>query len=190
MAVAPIQTSPFIKPRTWTREEYERLIDLGVFHEGERLELIEGEILEMAPQKSRHAGTVLAVQEALRAAIHAGHVVRAQLPLIQGDLSEPEPDLSVVRGGPRDFFEAHPDTASLVVEVSDTTLLFDRGPKLALYARNGIPELWIVNLVDERLEVYRRPHGESYRDRFELGKGDRVESGVLREPVEVADLLP
>lgn len=190
MAVAAVESKEAIKPRTWTREEYERLIDLGVFHEDERLELIEGEILEMAPQKARHAGTVYLLQAALQSALRPEYIVRVQLPLIMGDLSEPEPDLAVVRGGGRDFLETHPDTAGLLVEVSDTTLPFDRSRKLALYARHGIPEVWIVNLVDDRLEVFRRPEGGSYRDRLELGKGDQAESAVLREPVEVTDLLP
>lgn len=190
MAVAAVEPKEAIKPRTWTREEYERLTDLGVFHEDERLELIEGEILEMAPQKARHAGTVQAAHAAVQAVLRTGYTIRVQLPLIQGEFSEPEPDLAVVQGGPRDFFETHPDAADLVVEVSDSTLPFDRSRKLGVYSRHGIPEVWIANLVDERLEVFRNPDAGSYRERLELEKGDRVASAVLRDPVEVAELLP
>lgn len=179
-----------IKPRKWTREEYDRLIEQGVFHEDERLELIEGEILEMTPQNARHAGTVTLVYGALDDVLLPGYFLRGQLPLSLGQDSEPEPDVAIVEGRARDYLEAHPTTAALVVEVADSSLLFDRRRKLPLYARSGIPEVWIVNVVESRLEVHRHPEGEVFQRREVLTSGDRVASAVLREPVAVAELLP
>jgi Uma2 family endonuclease len=96
----------------------------------------------------------------------------------------------VVEGGPRDYLQSHPRTAALVVEVADSSLPFDRGRKLPLYARNGIPELWIVNLAEGYLEVHGNPEGEEFRERAILNASGRVTSAVLRESVAVADLLP
>lgn len=179
-----------VKPRRWSREEYERLVGQGVLREDERLELIEGEILEMAPQSARHSGTVQLVQEALTAALREGFCLRVQLPLALGADSEPEPDLAVVEGSARTYLEAHPATAALVVEVADTSLAFDRRRKLPVYAAAEVPEVWLVDLVDGTVEVHAEPAGRRFR-RHEVARvGDRLESPVLRRPIRVADLLP
>jgi len=179
-----------VKPRRWTREEYDRLNEQGVFQEGERLELIEGEILEMTPQNARHAATVTLVYGALDDALLAGYFIRGQLPLALSEDSEPEPDIAVVAGSARDYLEAHPTTAALVVEVADSSLPFDRRRKLPLYARHRIPEFWLVNVESEQLEAYRKPMGEAFLEQEILTRGDRISSPILREPVAVADLLP
>jgi Uma2 family endonuclease len=174
------------------------MADAGVFAPGERVELIEGEIIAMTPQKSPHAASVRLVQEALRGLFGPGFDVRPQLPLSLGPDSEPEPDAAVVRGNPRDYIQEHPTTAVLGVEVADTTLDFDRGRKAGLYARAGIPEYWIVNLSDRVLEVYRepgpladRPAEHGYRSIRRFGLPDSVTP--LASPaahVRIADLLP
>ncbi len=184
--------------RHWTRDEYIRMAEAGVFAPGERVELIEGEIIAMTPQKSPHAASVRLVQETLRGLFGPGFDVRPQLPLSLGPDSEPEPDVAVVRGNPRDYVQEHPTTAVLVVEVADTTLDFDRGRKAGLYARAVIPEYWIVNLPDRTLEVYRdpgplpdRPAEHGYRSVRRIGPADSV--APLASPaarVRVADLLP
>lgn len=144
--------------RRWTREEFERAGRSGVFGPEERLELIDGEIVaKMTPQGSEHAVAIQAVEEALRGAFGAGCSVRVQLPIVLTEASEPEPDLAVVEGNFRDYRQAHPTTALLVVEVSDSTLRYDRTVKASLYARAGIPEYWILNLIDRVLEVHRDP---------------------------------
>ena len=121
----------------------------------------------------------------------AGYFVRTQFPLAVDDVSEPEPDIALVSGGPRDYRDAHPATALLVVEVSDSTLGFDRTRKLALYARNRIPEYWIVNLPESRLERYRQPENETYAQAEILGPGDTLTEIAGRDcRVPVADLLP
>jgi Uma2 family endonuclease len=187
-----------VQLRRWTRQEYDRLTALGVLRPDERVELIEGEIVEMPPQLSRHATGVYLAHEALRAIYDVGFVVRVHLPLALGPYSEPEPDVAVVAGSGRDFADAHPTSALLVVEVSDTTLSFDRQTKASLYAASGIPEYWLLNLVDSQLEIHREPDAMSdtrfsfgYRTRTVVRAGDICPApGVPGARLAVADLLP
>lgn len=188
----------FPSVRRWTREEYYRMAGAGVFAPGERVELIEGEIINMTPQDSPHAAAGWLVDSALGRAFPPEYHVRSQRPLILGPDSEPEPDAAVVRGAARDYVHSHPTTAVLVVEISLTTLAFDRGRKAALYAKAGIPEYWIVNLADRALEVYRDPgplpdnpteHG--YRSIQRLGPAETVTPlAAPSATIRVADLLP
>ncbi len=179
------------KPHLWTRAEFDRIIAAGGFEPEARLELIDGEIIEMPPQRSRHATAIQLAEQALRAAFPAGFAVRAQLPLALEDLSEPEPDLAVVSGNPRDYRDAHPDTALLVLEIADSSLDLDRGRKLQLYARNGITDYWILDLTSEALEVYRKPTGDRYTAATVFKHGQRI--APLAAPgsaIAIADLLP
>jgi Uma2 family endonuclease len=118
---------PDVQTRRWKRLEYERLIECGIFQPGERLELIDGLLVLREPQKPPHAVAVQLVQAALRTAFGSGWDVRGQGPIALDDDSEPEPDVSVVPGGPRDYVHAHPSHPVLVVEISLTSLRFDRG---------------------------------------------------------------
>jgi Uma2 family endonuclease len=187
-----------VQLRRWTRQEYEHLGELGVLGPDERVELIDGEIFQMPPQLSRHATGVMAGQEALRAAFGAGFHVRTQLPLALGQYSEPEPDVAVVEGSFLDFAADHPTSAALVLEVSDSTLAFDRDVKASVYAAAGIPEYWIANLVHRQIEIHRDPgpmpetrFGFGYRSRTIARPGDLV--SPLAQPgtrVSVAALLP
>lgn len=187
-----------VHPRRWTRQEYEQLVALGVLRPDERVELIEGEIVETPPQLSRHTTGVHLAYEALRAIYGAGFVVRVQSPLALGQYSEPEPDVAVVAGSLRDFADAHPTSALLVLEVSDTTLSFDRQTKASLYAAAGIPEYWILNLVHRQLELHREPdpmpdttYGFGYRTRtIVLAGGVVAVPGLSDTHLAVADLLP
>jgi Uma2 family endonuclease len=145
------------QPRRWTVDEYYRAAEAGILRPDERLELIEGEIYCMSPQNRRHRAAILLAQSAFQAAFGEGWVVLVQMPLTLAPHSEPEPDLAVVRGTPRDLIARSFDEAALVVEVSDTTLRFDRRRKAALYARAAVPEYWVLNLRDRVLEVHRAP---------------------------------
>src|SRR6516225_11328145 len=147
---APLIDEP--TPRRWTREEYYQMGELGLFH-GQRVELIEGEIMVLSPQNWRHTSTVARVGEALHRVLGTGLWVRMQFPL-NLSTSDPEPDISVVAGRIEDYRD-HPTTALLIVEVSETTLAYDRTRKASLYARAGIADYWIVNLVNNQLEVRR-----------------------------------
>lgn len=176
----------------FSRAQFERMVEADVFGALDRLELLDGEIIDMAPQKSRHATAVTLVGDALRAVLSdQGVTVRVQLPLVLDDHSEPESDLAVVPGVPRDYRDAHPSRALLVCEVSDSTLAYDRGRKLAAYARAGIPEYWVLDLNAERLEVFRRPESGSYALVSTLGADDRVSPLVCPSAsIRVGELLP
>jgi Uma2 family endonuclease len=143
--------------RRWTAEEYHRVAETGVFGPDERLELIEGEIFRMPAMNGPHATASTLTESALREVFAAGYVVRVQKPLAVSDESEPEPDVAVVRGSVRDYARLHPSTAVLVAEAANSSLRFDRTRKEPLYARAGIPEYWILNLIERVLEVCHDP---------------------------------
>ena len=182
-----------LEARRWTRQEYERLVDRGLLPPGKRVELIEGVIYDLPPQNSSHATGCQLAHEALRVVFppDRGYTIRAQFPLALSDDSEPEPDLAVVRGSIRDFSDSHPTTALLVVEVADSSLLHDRKRKIPLYARFGIPEAWLLNLIRRTLEVCRDPVDGVYQTRIVLRVGDTVSPlGCPEAVIAVSDLLP
>jgi len=146
-----------VRIRRWTRKEYQRLAELEIIRHDEPLELIGGQLIVAEPKGRPHATAVELTAEVLRAAFGSGWAVRAQNPMALDDESEPEPDVIVVPGTLRDYLDAHPSSAALVIEVAETTLAFDRREKASLYAHAGVADYWIVNLVDLRLEVHRRP---------------------------------
>lgn len=183
--------------RRWTRAEYDRLVELGVFG-GEPLELVDGQLVVAEPQGAYHVAAVGVAADALRAALPSGWTVRIQAPVALDAESEPEPDLAVVPGRPADYRAVHPARPILVVEVAHTSLDFDRRHKGSLYARAGLPDFWIVNLVGGVLEVYRdpvpdaaTPYGWAYRNVATLAAPARVAPLALPSSVvSVADLLP
>lgn len=183
--------------RRWRRVEYDRLVELGIFT-GERLELLDGLLIVSEPQKSRHASTVAHVGQVLTEAFGRGWHARLHAPLALDDDSEPEPDVAIVPGVPLDYFSAHPSTAVLVVEVADSSLRLDRRFKTGLYARAGLPEYWIANLVDRVLEVHREPadepdsvFGAVYRSVEVLRAGATVTPlAASAARIAVATLLP
>jgi Uma2 family endonuclease len=154
LLMATVQKRAGVQRRRWTKEEYYRLGALGFFR-GQRVELIEGELMVQSPQGPLHANEVDRVFRRLDRVFGAGYWVRAQVPVDLGQTTEPEPDVSVVTGSSADYVQAHPTTAVLIVEVSDSTLSYDRGRKASLYARAGIADYWIVNLANRQIEVYR-----------------------------------
>lgn len=174
----------------WTRRDYHRMAETGLLRPDERTELVDGVIYTMSPQGTRHATVVHLVADALRSVL-PGAYLRLQVPLALGNYSEPEPDVAVVTGSPRDYLDDHPTAALLVVEVADSSLRHDRMRKLPLYARSGLPEVWIVDLAQRTLEVYREPGPEAYRSQTVLRSGDRVSPLSRPDAVfTVADLLP
>jgi Uma2 family endonuclease len=148
-----IQCDP--QPRLLTRAEYYKMGDLGFF-DGQRVELIGGEIVVLSPQKSRHYKVTDRSRQLLQGAYGKRFWIRMQGPITIDEFSEPEPEVSVVEGHPEDF-EDHPTSALLALEVSETTLAFDRAKKASLFASANIPHYWIVNLVHEQLEVFCDP---------------------------------
>jgi Uma2 family endonuclease len=183
--------SATIEIHRWTRHEFEQLGSMGFFGPEERLELLDGEIFHMPPQSSFHSTSLYRAGEFLREIYAAGYVVRIQMPLAIDDHSFPEPDVAVVRGSWRDYRDRHPTTAVLVVEVADSSLLYDRERKRRRYAANGIPEYWIINLSDGCLQLYRQPVDDDYQVQRVLAPHEHV--APLTHPtaaIPVSELLP
>lgn len=166
-----------------TAREYLRMGEMGVFAEDARLELIEGEIIEMAPIGPPHAGAVNALNRMLvrRASDHA--VVAVQNPAVISDLSVPQPDLALLEPRADSYSDSHPSAAEmlLAVEVADTTLAFDLGKKASLYARCGVAELWVVDVNGRVIHVYRDPSASGYQTRVVAASKDRLECAALPE---------
>jgi Uma2 family endonuclease len=182
--------------RRWKRVEYDRLVELGVF-DNDPIELIGGQLIVAEPKGTYHTASLGATDDAVRGALPPGWMVRTQAPLWLDDESEPEPDLAVVPGRPSDYRDAHPTRPALVIEVADSSLYFDRQEKGSLYARAGIEDYWIVNVVNRVLEVYRDPgpdaaavYGWRYRALTVL-EGPAVISPLAfpQSRIAVADLL-
>ena len=183
-----------LSQRRFTVEEFHRMGEAGILHEDDRIELLDGQIIEMAPIGSRHAGCVNRLNRLFTDRLGAAVVVAVQNPLPVSRYTELVPDLMLLR--PRDDFyaEAHPgpEDILLVVEVADTTLDYDRRMKIPLYGEAGIQETWLVSLPDRWVEVFRNPSGETgYRESFSVPEGQAVESaGIPGLAVKVDELLP
>lgn len=187
-----------VPTKRWTRLEYDRLIEKGVFGTEDRIELLGGALVVREPQGSPHAMGIRMAEEALRRVFAAGWDVRGQLPVALDDDSEPEPDISVVPGSFRDYRHGHPPRAVLIVEVAESSLSLDRALKGSLYARARVPEYWIVNLVDRALEVHRDPaadaaarYGWRYTTVATLRVGETVTPlSAPDSPISVGELIP
>ena len=164
----------------YTVADYHRMGEAGILAPDARVELIDGEIIDMAPPGDPHAGTVDQLALVFGAAVAGRAHVRVQNPLLLGEHSEPQPDISVLK--PRsDFYKTgrpRPADALLVVEVADTSLRYDRDDKIPLYARHGIREVWLVDLNAKRLVRYRSPQQGAYAhvDQPDLGYPLEIES--------------
>lgn len=178
--------------RRFTVDEYERMGQVGILAENERVELIDGLIVEMAAIGSKHAGTVNRLNRLLVTTLGDRGVVSVQNPVRLPPWSEPEPDLLVARPRDDDYTASHPEAPDtlLCVEVADTTVAVDRR-KLSVYARDGVGETWIVNIPDERVEVHRDPVGERYTSREVHERGGRISPSAFPDLVfAVDDILP
>src|SRR5881397_4257626 len=157
----PAMASYETRTRRFSRAEYDRLIELGVFQPGEDIELIGGELMVAEPQGAAHYTAIRKSAKALEAAFGPGWEVRTEGPIGLDEDSEPEPDVAVVPGSPEDYSRAHPSRPVLTVEVAESSLAVDRQHKGSLYARAGLTDYWVLNLVDRVLEVYREPAPDS-----------------------------
>ncbi len=189
---------PLLEPRVkqWTRAEYYRLDELGWFR-NERVELVDGEILVMSPQSPEHYLALERICRCLEKVFGEKYWIRSQGPVTQGDYNEPELDVCVVRGPPEEY-RNHPTSAFLVIEVSKTSLMFDKTIKQSLYAGMDVPDYWVLDLEHGQLLVYRdpiadesAPFGHRYR------QVDTLASDSLISPLEnpnvtilIADMLP
>jgi Uma2 family endonuclease len=185
------------RTRRFTRAEYERLIELGIFQADEEIELIGGELIVAEPQGAPHYTAIRRTAKALEAAFGRGWEVRTEGPIALDDDSEPEPDVAVVPGTPEDYSRAHPSRPVLTVEIAESSLAVDRRHKGSVYARAGLADYWLVNLVERVLEVYREPQpdpaarfGWRYARVEVFDATARVTPLATDSSVRVADLLP
>jgi Uma2 family endonuclease len=150
--------------RSLTSAEYYQMMESGIIREGEKVELILGQIFTMAAKGTRHTVATTRLLKSLLMLIGVQAIVRCQEPITLPNNSEPEPDIVIVRLRSDDYVNSHPSPADiiLVIEVADSTIKFDREKKAPLYAAAGISEYWIVNLIDNRLEIYRQPEESIY----------------------------
>ncbi len=176
--VATSPLPPFVAParRRFTVDEYYRMVEAGVLHPDERLELLDGEIMQMSPIGSRHAATVSRLNALFSGATTGQYIVSIQNPVRLSQYSELQPDVALLRYRADYYAAAHPTPADvlLLVEVADTTLVFDRDRKVQRYAESGIAEVWIVDLEHQQIEQCHTPVGAQYRTRRIWTRGETV----------------
>jgi Uma2 family endonuclease len=174
-------TTQEVTRRRFTVHEYHRMGEVGILHEDDRVELIEGEIVEMASIGTRHFTCVNGLTRLLVRGVGDAAIVSVQNPVRLDERTEPQPDLGVLRV--RDYRESlpMPEDVLFLIEVSDTTLSYDRGVKLPLYARAGIPEVWIVDLASELIERHTVPSANGYRSFLRAQRGETIEPAALPE---------
>jgi Uma2 family endonuclease len=166
----PIETdSQTLVIRRLTVEQYHRMGEVGILTEDDRVELLEGILVEKPMKNAAHSTSTSLTTDALRGILPSGWFIRIEQPLTTPE-SEPEPDLCIVRGSIRDYTQRHPypNEVALIIEVSDSTLRQDRTIKLRIYAQAHIPVYWILNLPDQILEVYTQPAGEGANAAYRL----------------------
>jgi Uma2 family endonuclease len=175
MTLTPTMT-PTPTRRRFSVHEYYRMAEVGILAEDDRVELIDGEIIQMSPIGPPHAGTVLRFSKRFEQRFGDRALVSVQNPIRLDEHNEPEPDLALLKPRPDFYATAHPTPPDvlLVVEVADTSLGYDRGTKLPLYARHGIPEVWIVDVTTDTILVSRDPTPSGYRTAWTVGRGDRI----------------
>lgn len=184
-------------PRRFSAEEYYQLVDLGMF-QNQRVELIDGEVLQIAAQKNLHAAGITLAAKALEAAFGDGYWIRVQASLDLSPYSVPDPDLAVIKGSPKNPPKSNPTSALLILEVSETTLHYDRGDKSSLYAASGIADYWVVSVLDRWLEIRRNPQpdpverfGFTYANVTRLAPVDfATPLAAPNARIRVEDLLP
>jgi Uma2 family endonuclease len=176
----------------FTVEDYYRMAETGVLRPNARVELLEGQILDMSPIGPFHSGIVIRLNRLFHEKSKGKWAMSVQSPLRIDQYSEPEPDIMLLRPQPDDYTKAHPspEDVFLLVEVADASLYYDRDKKLPIYGRAGIGEVWIVNLVEQKLEVYREPNFTGYSNKTILRPGQQAIPQAFPDvAVDVAELL-
>jgi Uma2 family endonuclease len=201
-SIPDAQTTTLVSPvgiafpamRRFSVDEYHRMIESGILGENDRVELVDGWIVEMSPIGPPHATCVALIVSQLREQLPAGWTLRAQSPITLAN-SEPEPDVVIARGSIRDYGIRHPGSPDIavIIEVADASLSFDRQQKRERYAVANVAEYWIVNLVNRQVEVHRQPTNGGYATVEILRDGDLVSCEVAAlagVSIDVAEILP
>ncbi len=173
-------------------DEWRKMADAGVFSSDSRIELINGEILEMSPIGSQHSGCINRLNHLLSRTISDQAIISIQNPLDLGDFSQPQPDLMLLKPSADYYASQHPkaDDVLLLIEVADSSLPFDQNQKLQLYALHGVSEYWLINLTKPCLEIYRKPGDGVYQEKMTLFSSDRI--SLLHRPdieIQMSDIL-
>ncbi len=165
-----------VRRRLFTVDEFHRMAEAGILGEDDRLELVDGEIIEMTPIGSPHAGCVMSLNDVFSERARAVAIVNVQNPVILTERTELYPDVVLLKRRPDFYRKAHPRPSDvlLIVEVADTTLRYDRHIKVPRYARAGIPEVWVIDLRARAIDVYRRPAAEGYAEHERVGPGQSL----------------
>jgi Uma2 family endonuclease len=174
-----------------TVDDYHRMGEAGILGEDDRVELIEGELIDMAPIGSDHAGKVIQLNALLSVLLAGRALLSPQNPIRLGEYSEPQPDMTILRLRDDFYRTAHPqpEDVLLLIEVADTTILYDRNVKIPLYARHGIPEVWLIDLQKKYVEIYRQPSSDGYRQILRPAKDERIALSLLPDAtILIADL--
>ncbi len=188
---------PPSRTRTYTVAEYHEMIDRGILTTLDKVELIEGRLVDRMPKNPPHESAIMRLNRRLFQLLPAGWVISSRGPVTFAT-SEPEPDYTIARGTEADFDTRHPEPAEvgLLVEVSDSSLAFDRTDKWRVYGRGGVPVYWVVNVVDRRIEVYTDPTGPAaqpgYRTRTDYQPGMAVPvvlGGIVAGTIAVSEVL-
>lgn len=163
------------RPHRFTRQEYHRLAESRLLAD-ERVELLDGVIITMSPQNSPHAATIHRLLFTLLPVVGDAAYIRVQAPIVLDDWSEPEPDIVICQADPTDYTQHHPraDQVTVVIEVADSSLVYDQGQKAQVYAASGVPEYWVVNLADRTVSILTNPSGDRYQHEQIKGEDDTV----------------
>ncbi|MEQ8470585.1 MAG: Uma2 family endonuclease [Marinoscillum sp.] len=180
-----------LEKRLLNADEYQLMSEAGILKPSDKVELINGEIIKMSPIGSRHAAVVDRINRLLHNLTDEQSIVRVQAPIVAGDMSQPEPDISILKS--RDDFYAtqHPRGADiyLVIEVTDTTYDFDESVKSRIYAEAGIPEFWLVDLRNDLMEIKSQPENGIYKQTQLLVAGDAYQFQLLGFQITINDLI-
>ena len=192
LTTMPAPTAPAITKRRFSVKEYYLMAEAGILSPRDRVELIDGEIVQMAAMGSYHAGCVLYLSTAFSQMLGQRAFVNVQSPVRLSERSEPEPDIALLRPRADFYTESHPrpEDVMLIVEVSHSTVEYDRDVKTPLYAEAGIPELWLVNLDEDYIDGLSDPVGSGYRTVRRYVHGDRIAPALLPDAaLEVSEIL-
>ena len=181
-----------VKPRLITVAEYDRMIEAGIYTENDRIELLNGEIIELMPKGAKHTSANSRIVRLFLRLLDNKAIVRSQDPIWLDEISEPEPDIVLAKWNETDYAERHPkpEEILLVMEISDTTLVYDREDKARAYSRNGIQQYLLLNLQNQTLEDYRQPSADGYGSKQTFHKGESFSLTVFPEiEIKVDDLF-
>jgi Uma2 family endonuclease len=179
--------------RLWTVEEYHQMAEAGIFHPEERVELIAGQIIRMSAKGTAYSSAVGRIYKLLENCLGQQAWIRTEQPVVLDDFSEPEPDVAVVKLDPLDYADHHPTRSEvhLIIEVADTSLRYDRETKAKVYAKSGIADYWLLDVIDRKLHMFREPIQEGYQSEVILSEEASV--SPLQFPtldIALQDILP